>query len=80
MSTARLTHDRSSATVDPLPTSLDSSDSKLVYLYLATVTEATIADLRSTLDVQQLALFPVLETLESKGLIERTGETFSVAA
>lgn len=80
MSTTRLTHDPTPATVDPLPTSLESSDSKLVYLYLHTVGEATIADLESTLDVKQLALFPVLETLEGNGLIERDGETFRVAA
>lgn len=79
MSTARLDHDRS-ATGDPLPTSLDSSNSKLVYLYLNTREDATVTELRSALDMKQLALFPVLQTLESKGLITRDGETFALAA
>jgi hypothetical protein len=30
--------------------------------------------------MQQLALFPTLDTLEGEGLIERDGETFTVAA
>ena len=30
--------------------------------------------------MQQLALFPVLNTLEGEGLIERDGETFTVTA
>lgn len=69
-----------STTLDQLPMTLDSSDSKLVYLYLATVEETSIDDLQATLDLQQLALFPTLKTLESEGLIERDGETFTLAA
>lgn len=79
MSTARLDYDRSTA-VDPLPTSLDSSNSKLVYLYLDTREDATITELRSALDMKQLALFPVLRTLESEGLVTRDGETVCLAA
>ena len=63
-----------------MPAELDSSNSKLVYLYLDTVEEASITDLRSTLDMKQLALFPVLNTLEGEGLIERDGEMFTIAA
>ena len=84
MSTAELTQKESTATetttVDQMPPELDSSNSKLVYLYLKTVEEASITDLRSTLDMKQLALFPVLNTLEGEGLIERDGEIFTVAA
>ena len=45
-----------------------------------TVDEATIGELQSTLEMQQLALFPTLDTLEGKDLIERDGETFTIAA
>lgn len=51
-----------------------------VYLYLETVEEASITDLQSTLNMQQLALFPVLNTLEGEDLIERDSEIFTVAA
>ena len=84
MSPATLTQKQTTAaettTFDQMPAELDSSNSKLVYLYLKTVEEASITDLRSTLDMKQLALFPVLKTLEGEGLIERDGETFTVAA
>ncbi|WP_336363992.1 TrmB family transcriptional regulator [Halalkalicoccus salilacus] len=84
MSPATLTRTEATATdtttLDQMPAALDSSNSKLVYLYLATVDEATISELQSTLEMQQLALFPTLDTLEGEGLIEREGETFTVAA
>ncbi|MCH7661758.1 MAG: TrmB family transcriptional regulator [Euryarchaeota archaeon] len=75
MSTAALTHDRTA-----IPTEIESTGSKLVYLYLHTAGEATIEDLQSSLDMKQLALFPVLDTLSSEGLVTRTGETYTVAA
>ena len=84
MSPATLTQTETIATetttFNQMPATLDSSNSKLVYLYLATVEEATIDDLQSALEMQQLTLFPTLDTLEGEGLIERDGETFTVAA
>ena len=84
MSPAELTQKQTTATepttIDQMPAELDSSNSKLVYLYLETVEEATISELQSTLDMQQLALFPTLDTLEGEGLIERDGETFTATA
>ncbi|WP_122089292.1 TrmB family transcriptional regulator [Halalkalicoccus subterraneus] len=79
MSTTRSNYDHGTTT-DPLPTSLESSNSKLVYLYMSTREEATVTELRSTLDMKQLSLFPVLRTLESEGLVTRTGETVSLVA
>ncbi len=83
MSPATLTQNEATATepttLNQMPAALESTNSKLVYLYLATVDEATINDLQSALDMQQLALFPTLDTLEGEGLIERDGETFTVA-
>ena len=84
MSPATLTQNETTAaeptTIDQMPAELDSSNSKLVYLYLETVEEVTISELQSTLDMQQLALFPTLDTLEGEGLIERDGEAFTATA
>lgn len=84
MSPATLTQTEATATesttLSQMPATLESSNSKLIYLYLVTVDEATISELQSTLEMQQLALFPTLNTLEGEGLIERDGETFTVAA
>jgi predicted transcriptional regulator len=75
MSTAALTHDRTT-----IPTEIESTGSKLVYLYIDTAGEATIEDLQSSLRMKQLALFPVLDTLSSAGLVTRKGEVYTVAA
>lgn len=83
MSPVTLTRNKATTTdlttLTQLPATLESSNSKLVYLYLATVDKATIGDLQSALDMQQLALFPTLDTLEGEDLIERDGETFMIA-
>jgi predicted transcriptional regulator len=80
MSTTDPTHDQEHETAVTIPTTLDSSGSKLVYLYLSTVDEATIEDLQTTLEMQQIALFPVLETLESADLVDHDGMTYTTAA
>jgi predicted transcriptional regulator len=75
MSATTLTHDRTE-----IPTEIESTGSKLVYLYLQTAGEATIEELQSSLGMKQLALFPVLDTLSSSGLVARDGERYTVAA
>lgn len=75
MSTAALTHDRTE-----IPTEIDSTGSKLVYLYLQTAGGATIEELQASLNMKQLALFPVLNTLASEDLVTREGESYTVAA
>ncbi len=77
MSAHELAHDR---TAIELPTEIESTGSKLVYLYLSTAGEATIGELRTSLDMKHLSLYPVLETLASEGLVARDGETYAVAA
>ena len=67
-------------TIEQMPPELESSNGKLVYLYLTTVEEETISGLKETLDMQELTLFPTLAILEDNGLIERDGETFTIAA
>lgn len=81
MSTAEFIHEREhDSDHTALPTELDSSGSKLVYLYLRTVDEATIEELQATLDMHQLALFPVLDTLQSADLVDRSGLTYTTTA
>ncbi|ADJ14680.1 TrmB family transcriptional regulator [Halalkalicoccus jeotgali] len=75
MSATTLTHDRTE-----LPTEIESTGSKLVYLYLHTAGEATIEELQSSLGMKQLALFPVLDTLSSEGFVDRDGETYTLTA
>lgn len=75
MSTAALTHDRTE-----IPAEIESASSKLVYLYLHTAGEATVEELQSSLGMKQLALFPVLDTLSSEGLVDREGERYTVTA
>lgn len=77
MSTQELAHE---STAIELPAEIESTGSKLVYLYLSTAGEATIGELQTSLDMKQLSLYPVLETLSSEGLVARDGETYAVAA
>ncbi|WP_226482433.1 MarR family transcriptional regulator [Natrinema amylolyticum] len=62
--------------IDPLPTELDSAQSKLVYLTLEATDGATVGDLSGLLDMQKLSILSVLSSLESEGLIERTGSEY----
>lgn len=55
---------------------LPSANAKLVYLYLEVVTEAHVTEIKRTLDLDLLTLFPVLETLRERELVERRGMRF----
>lgn len=70
-------HDFETVTIPP---ECDSANSKLVYLYLNTVDTATIEQLQITLDMRQLALFPVLDTLQEANLVAREGTTYTAVA
>jgi len=62
----------------PLPDVLESAQSKLVYLYLRVAAEADVHELSRALGLTRLSLFPVLETLTSRDLVERRGETYAL--
>lgn len=64
------------ATIDPLPSNLDSTTSKLVYLYLEIATEATIDEIQNALGVKKITLYSLLRTLMSAGLVRRSGTTY----
>ena len=58
-----------------VPSKIQSAQAKLVYVYLATTGETTAAALSRALDVPQLAVRSVLQTLARKGYVERSGDT-----
>lgn len=62
-----------------LPDDLTAADSKLVYLFVAVSDGATIDDLQSGLDIKKISLFPVLDTLSNRGLIERVEDEYVAA-
>jgi DNA-binding HxlR family transcriptional regulator len=59
-----------------LPKQLNSSGAKLVYFYLNRVGGATIEELQAALDLQQLTLYSLLQTLTNHGLVDQTGSTY----
>lgn len=52
-----------------LPSQLQSSQAKLVYLYLSTQGSATITELQEDLGMKKLALYGILKTLREEGLV-----------
>ncbi|GAB3667321.1 helix-turn-helix domain-containing protein [Halopiger thermotolerans] len=74
------TKQRSPTEIDPLPTDLESSQGKLVYLFLQTSGGATLTDLHRALGMQKMAILSVLESLSTQGLVERTDAGYAPVA
>mgnify|MGYP002760564146 CR=1 FL=1 len=62
-----------------LPDDLTAADSKLVYLFVAVSDGATVDDLQTALDIKKISLFPVLDALSERGLIERVEDEYVAA-
>jgi predicted transcriptional regulator len=73
------TMDRPTDSIE-LPEDLSATESKLVYLFVATSGRATVDDLHSSLDMKRITLFPVLDTLSDRGLIERADGAYVPSA
>lgn len=58
-----------------LPAEL-SPTGKLVYLFLSGREGASVEEMKRALGVPQLRLYPTLETLERRDLVDRAGEEF----
>lgn len=72
-------HQEPTSRVDTeLPTQLNSSGAKLIYLYLNRVGRATIEELQAALDLQKLTLYSLLRTLTNHGLVSQTGSTIGL--
>jgi predicted transcriptional regulator len=61
---------------EEIPDGLDSPRSKLVYLYLATSEAGTVEEVRDALDIELISLYPVLNTLTSKGFVRKDGSRY----
>jgi len=62
-----------------VPTDLSSPRAKLVYLYLSTHGEATIADLQADLGMKKIALYGVLRSLREEGIVDRETDRYVLA-
>ena len=54
-----------------VPPELSSDGTKLVYLYLQVNGESTLDDLNQSLEMKTISLLPILNTLQSKELVDR---------
>ena len=61
-----------------LPVDVTTPLAKLVYVYLWMMEPADVADISRATHVPQIRLYPVLETLASRGHVERRGSTFTL--
>jgi predicted transcriptional regulator len=66
-------------TTPELPAELDSTSSKLVYLYLRAAGACTIDELQASLDMKKISLYPLLKSLSKKDLVANEGETYRLA-
>ena len=62
--------------IDPLPTTLESPQGKLVYLYLEATDGATVDELEQVLAMKKISILSVLGSLSSQNLTEKRGETY----
>lgn len=62
------------------PEDVRSTGGKLVYVYLATVGEATVDSIAAALDLKLIELLPTLRELQSGGYVERQGDTCRFSA
>lgn len=63
-----------------IPDDLSAAESKLVYLAVAVSGGATVDDLQSSLNFKKITLFPVLDTLAERNLIDRVGDEYVTAS
>lgn len=59
-----------------VPPELTSDGTKLVYLYLRVTGESTLDELNQSLEMKTISLLPILNTLESKELVNREGNIY----
>ena len=62
-----------------LPSNLTTSHEKLVYLYLRFERRADVREISRSLDLPQIRLYPVLESLVTAGHVERAGTVYAIA-
>ncbi|MFB6196549.1 MAG: TrmB family transcriptional regulator [Haloplanus sp.] len=73
---ATIQRDATDRTALEVPDAISSAESKLVYVFLTAADGATVEELHDALDLRKITLFPVLETLAERGVIDRDGATY----
>jgi len=59
-----------------VPAELSSDGTKLVYLYLQVSGESTLEELNQSLEMKTISLLPILNTLQSKELVDRQDNSY----
>ncbi|ATW87569.1 hypothetical protein halTADL_0771 [Halohasta litchfieldiae] len=59
-----------------VPAELSSDGTKLVYLYLRVSGESTLNELNQSLEMKSISLLPILNTLMTKDLVDRDGNSY----
>jgi predicted transcriptional regulator len=59
-----------------VPSELSSDGTKLVYLYLHVTGESTLNELNQSLEMKSISLLPILNTLMTKDLVDRDGNSY----
>lgn len=63
-----------------VPETLQSAESKLVYVFLAASGGATVEELHEALHLRKITLFPVLDTLTERDVVGREGARYVPSA
>ncbi|RQG95177.1 MarR family transcriptional regulator [Natrarchaeobius chitinivorans] len=66
--------------IDDLPAELGSPQGKLVYLYLDATGGGTVDDLNRALAMNKMGVLSVLDSLSSRGLVEKNGSEYVVGS
>lgn len=61
------------------PEDVASTAGKLIYVYLTSVTEATVEGIAAALDLKLIELLPTLRSLQRAGYVERAGDVCRIA-
>jgi DNA-binding MarR family transcriptional regulator len=62
-----------------VPEEINSSTAKLIYVYIKSVSSATIEQLSSSLSMKRITLYPIVSTLQQKGFITKSNNLYQVS-
>ncbi len=71
---------RNTTSTPAVPAELTSAQSKLVYLYLDCGGSATVDDIADSLGLKKITLYPILDSLVSRGFVATEGNRYATAA
>ena len=61
-----------------IPDEINSSTAKLVYMYLKSVTSATVDEMSSALKIKQITILPILSCLQSNKFIMKSNNEYKI--